>query len=79
MNQDFFQSDMLNKYSNESFSVNSEIFNDINYNSLNNLKHYSSQNMVSQNYFYHLGSSIINFKNEKESKIESDKEIEMDS
>ena len=79
MNQDFFQSDMLNKYSNESFSVDSDIFNDINYDSLNNLKNYSSQNIVSQNNFYHLGSSIINFKNENESKIESDKEIEKDS
>ena len=58
MNQDFFQSEMLNKYSNESFSVNSDIFNDINYDSLNNLKNNSSQNIVSQNNFYHLGSSI---------------------
>ena len=79
MFQDFFQSDMFNKYSNECFSVNSDIFNDINYDSLNNLKNYSSQNMVSQTNFYHLGSSIINFKNENESKIESDKEIEKDS
>ena len=79
MNQDFFQSDMINKYSNEFISVNSDIFNDVNYDySLNNLKNNSSQNIASQN-FYHLGSSIINFKNEHESKIESDKEIEKES
>ena len=79
MNQDFFQSNMFNKYSNEFISVNSDIFNDVNYDySLNNLKNYSSQNIATQN-FYHLGSSIINFKNENESKIESDKEIEKES
>ena len=78
MSQDFFQSDMINKYSYEFNSVHSDIFNDIYYDSLNNIKNNSSQNMASQN-FYHLGSSLINFKNEIESKIESDKEIEKES
>ena len=76
MNQDFSFFDNSNHNSNDQFPGNSEIFNDINYDLLNNLKNQSSQNINPFSFNSYQSHHTLN-KSKEESEIESDEEKEL--
>jgi hypothetical protein len=76
MNQDLFYFDISNQNSNEQHLGNSDIFNDINYDILNNLKHQSSQYFNPFSFNNSQPSNCLNkFKNEGETELDEEKDI----
>ena len=77
MNQDLFYFDISNHSSNDPHLSTSEIFNDINYDILNNLNYQSPSQYFNPFSFNNIQSfnSLNKFKNENEMELDEEKDI----